>query len=86
MCIKIKSPKMPEPMKGPPPITPRVEKDFSTLPKESELVDPDDEVGVDFGSSKKQAAGVGTTQKGTAALRIPLNTGAGTGGAGGVNP
>ena len=77
---------MPEPMKGPPPITPRVEKDFSTLPKESELVDPDDEVGVDFVSSKKQAAGVGTTQKGTAALRIPLNTGAGTGGAGGVNP
>ena len=83
MCIKIKSPKMPEPMKGPPPITPRVEKDFSTLPKEGELVDPDDKVGVDFGSSKKKGSGVTTRAKGTEALRIPLNNpGGGTGGTG----
>ena len=80
----------PSPQKGPPPITPRVEKDTSILPKEKELVKPGDEKGVEFGSSKKRASGVTTRAKGTDALRIPLNVGGGAGGAGGggtgVNP
>ena len=87
MCIRIRTPDAPEPQAGPPPLTPRVEKDTSVLPKEKELVKPGDEKGVEFGSSKKQGSGITTRAKGTEALRIPLNTG-GTGAAGsgtGVN-
>ena len=79
MCIRIRTPDAPEPQAGPPPLTPRVEKDYSLLPKEKELVKPGDEKGVEFGSSKKQAAGIGTSARGTEALKIPLNTGNGGG-------
>ena len=43
MCIRFPRSADPEPQKGPPPITPRVEKDTSVLPKEKELVKPGDE-------------------------------------------
>ncbi len=88
MCIRFPRSADPEPQKGPPPITPRVEKDTSVLPKEKELVKPGDEKGVEFGSSKKQASGILSRAKGTEALRIPLNVGTGATGAGGtgVNP
>ena len=86
MCIRISTGSAPEPQKGPPPITPRVEKDTSVLPKEKDLVKPGDEKGVEFGSSKKQGSGVLSRAKGTEALRIPLNTGTGgTGGGTGVS-
>ena len=82
MCIRIKQ-EAPTPQKGPPAIQPRVEKDTSVLPNKTELVKPDDEKGVEFGSSKKQGSCVLSRAKGTEALRIPLNTGAGgTSGAG----
>ena len=84
MCIRISSPGSPEPQKGPPPITPRVEKDTSVLPKKKELIDKDDERGVEFGSSKKQGSGVTTRAQGTEALRIPLNTGASQAGSAGT--
>ena len=88
MCIRIKTGGEPTPMKGPPPITPRVEKDTSVLPKGRDTLRPgEDKGGVEFGSSKKQAAGVGTVSKGTDALRIPLNVpGGGTATGSGVNP
>ena len=84
MCIRFPKQSEPTPQKGPPPITPRVEKNTGVLPKKQELVKEGDEKGVEFGSSKKQAAGIGTKAKGTEALRIPLNTG--VGGGTGVNP
>ena len=86
MCIKIKSPSMPEPQKAPPPITPRVEKDSSVLPTEKDLVKPGDEKGVEFGSKKDASAAAGK-KVGASALRIPLNVPGGAGGAasGGVN-
>jgi len=87
MCIKIKQPEAPEIQRGPPAITPRVEKDTSVKPEKQELIDPDAKTGVEFGSSKKKGSGITTRAKGTEALRIPLNTG-GTGAAGsgtGVN-
>ena len=86
MCIKIKSPSMPEPQKSPPPITPRVEKDSSVLPTEKDLVKPGDEKGVEFGSKKDASAAAGK-KVGASALRIPLNVPGGAGGAatGGVN-
>ena len=74
---------MPEPQKAPPPITPRVEKDTSTLPTEKELVSPETEKGVEFGSKRDASAAAGN-RVGADALRIPLNdpasSGAGTGG------
>ena len=87
MCIKIRQPEPPQPLAPPPAITPRVEKDTSVKPQKQELVDPADQKGVEFGSSKKKGSGITTRAKGTEALRIPLNTG-GTGAAGsgtGVN-
>ena len=84
MCIRIRTGDSPEPQKGPPPITPRVEKDTSVLPKTKDLVDKDDERGVEFGSSKKQGSGVTTRAQGTEALRIPLNTGASQAGSAGT--
>ena len=86
MCIKIKSPSMPEPQKAPPPITPRVEKDSSVFPTEKDLVKPGDEKGVEFGSKKDASAAAGK-KVGASALRIPLNVPGGAGGAatGGVN-
>jgi hypothetical protein len=88
MCIRFPKQQEPEPQKGPPPITPRVEKDTSVLPKGRSTKDVlDKEKGVAFGSSKKQGAGITTKAKGTEALRIPLNVGSGTTGGGtGVNP
>ena len=82
MCIRISSGGKPEAQQGPPPITPRVEKDTSTLPAKTDLVKKDDERGVEFGSSKKEGLGIGKVSKGTEALRIPLNTGGTTGGSG----
>ena len=83
MCIKINTPSAPEPMKAPPPITPRVEKDTSVLPSEKELTKPGDEKGVEFGSKKDAGAAAGK-KVGAGALRIPLNdpgsAGAATGG------
>ena len=86
MCIKIKSPSMPEPQKAPPPITPRVEKDSSVLPTEKDLVKPGDEKGIEFGSKKDASAAAGK-KVGASALRIPLNVPGGASGAatGGVN-
>ena len=87
MCIRFPRSADPEPQKGPPPITPRVEKDTSVKPKKQELLDPTDKKGVEFGSSKKQGAGITTRARGTEALRIPYNPGGGgnTGGGSGVN-
>ena len=82
MCIRFPRSSEPTAQAAPPPITPRVERDTSVLPKEKELVKPGDEKGVEFGSSKKQGSGVLTRARGTEALRIPLNTGAGAGGGG----
>ena len=84
MCIKIKQPEPPQPLAPPPAITPRVEKDTSVKPQKQELVDPADQKGVEFGSSKKQGAGVTTRAQGTEALRIPLNTGASQAGSAGT--
>ena len=52
--------------------------------KKKELIDKDDERGVEFGSSKKQGSGVTTRAQGTEALRIPLNTGASQAGSAGT--
>ena len=83
MCITLDfSQDTPTPQQGPPALTPRVEKDTARLPAKKELVKPDMDKGVEFGSSKKQGSGVLSRAKGTEALRIPLNTGAGTGGTG----
>ena len=87
MCIRFPKQETPEPQKGPPPITPRVEKDTSVLPKgKSTLAPGDEEKGVAFGSSKKEGSGITTKAKGTEALRIPLNIGSSSGGGTGVNP
>ena len=87
MCIKYPKPEPPQALKPPPAITPRVEKDTSVKPKKQELLDPTDKKGVEFGSSKKQGAGITTRARGTEALRIPYNPGGGgnTGGGSGVN-
>ena len=87
MCIFNRSAPEPEPMidSATAPTVGRIPDQLleSKLPEKKEIVDPDEtDVEVKYGATKKQS-GVAAGQKtGTAALRIPLNTGAGAGGGG----
>ena len=83
MCVNLfRTPDMPEPMRQPPPIQPRVDTEES-LPKAQEVVDKDaPKAEVKYGS-KKDSTAAGGKKTGTSALRIDVNTGAGTSGAGG---
>jgi len=80
MCIfRSRPPKPVQP--APAPIQPR-QPDLvqeSQLPSKKELLDPDDIAGVEYGTSQKKKIPVGTAKRtGTDALKINLNTGAGT--------
>ena len=85
MCLFRSSP--PAPISTPAPIQPR-QPDLvqeSQLPSKKELLDPDDISGVEYGTSQKKKSPVGTAKRtGTDALKINLNTGAGTADAGGL--
>ena len=85
MCLFRSSP--PAPISTPAPIQPR-QPDLvqeSQLPSKKELLDPDDIAGVEYGTSQKKKSPVGTAKRtGTDALKINLNTGAGTADAGGL--
>ena len=85
MCLFRSSP--PAPISTPAPIQPR-QPDLvqeSQLPSKKELLDPDDIAGVEYGTSQKKKSPVGTAKRtGTDALKINLNTGAGTVDAGGL--
>ncbi len=85
MCLFRSSP--PTPISTPAPIQPR-QPDLvkeSQLPSSKELLDPDDVAGVEYGTSQKKKSPVGTAKRtGTDALKINLNTGAGTADAGGL--
>ena len=74
----------------PSPIQPRIANEMAKsqpIPKEKDLLDPDEAADVAFGSSKKKTGPGGAKRTGTAALTIPLNTGTGTAGtnSGGLN-
>ena len=86
MCIFRRS--APRPVQAAPaPIQPR-QPDLvqeSQLPSKKELLDPDDIAGVEYGTSQRKKDPVGTAKRtGTDALKINLNTGAGTADAGGL--
>ena len=57
------------------------------LPSKKELLDPDEVTGVEYGTSAKKDDTRGAAKRtGTDALKININTGAGTGGeSGGLN-
>ena len=74
----------PKPMAAPPPVTPRVTKD-TELPVKKELVDPEEVKGVEYGTSRKEGGQAAGKKTGTAALRIPLNTGTEKNKSGGLN-
>ena len=82
MCVNLfRTPDMPEPMKQPPPIQPRVDTEES-LPKAQDVVDIDaPKAEVTYGS-KKDATAAGGKKTGTSALRIDVNTGQQGGGSG----
>ena len=75
----------PAPMPTPAPIQPRIQNQLaqservSRLPRERDLLDPDEVSGVEYGSSKKKTGAAGAKKTGTAALTIPLNEGGGGG-------
>jgi hypothetical protein len=72
-------------MPTPAPIQPRIQNQLaqservSRLPRERDLLDPDEVSGVEYGSSKKKKGAAGAKKTGTAALTIPLNEGGGGG-------
>ena len=77
-----------QPLPQPAPILSRTNAglEASPLPTKKELVDPDEIQGIEYGSQRKKPTAAAGKKTGTAALRIPLNTGAGTGTGGGLNP
>ena len=85
MCLFRSSP--PTPISTPAPIQPR-QPDLvkeSQLPSSKELLDPDEIAGGEYGTGQKKKSPVGTAKRtGTDALKINLNTGAGTADAGGL--
>ena len=88
MCIfRAPSPPPPAPMPTPPPTMSRTNPgQASQLPTKKELVDPDEISGVEYGTTRKKQTPAAGKKTGTAALRIPLNTGqAGGGSTGGLN-
>ena len=88
MCIfRAPSPPPPTPMPTPPPTMSRTNPtQASPLPTKKELVDPDEISGVEYGTTRKKQTPAAGKKKGTAALRIPLNTGTqGGAGTGGMN-
>ena len=76
MCVNLfRTPDMPEPMRQPPPIQPRVDTEES-LPKAQDVVDKDaPKAEVQYGSRKDSTA-AGGKKTGSSALRINVNTGA----------
>ena len=80
----------PTPMPTPAPIQPRQPDvvQASRLPSKKELTDPDETVGVEYGTTAKRDTTRGAAKAtGTDALKININTGAGgdAGGTGGLN-
>ena len=88
MCIfRGPSAPPPAPMPTPPPTMSRQNpRQASQLPTKKELVDPDEISGVEYGTSRKKQTPAAGKKTGTAALRIPLNTGGAGSTSGGVNP
>ena len=88
MCVFRSRSPSPQPLPQPAPILARsnITKE-SRLPQKTDLVDEDDVSGVEYGSSKKEGGPAAGKKVGTKALRIPLNTGTTTAGAGtgGIN-
>ena len=87
MCVFRRGPATP--VSTPAPIQPR-QPDLvqaSRLPSKKELLDPDEVAGVEYGTSARKDEPRGAAKRtGTDALKININTGAGTGGeSGGLN-
>ena len=88
MCFWQRSPD-PTPQPSPPPIM-RRNPDLtrvSQLPTKKKVADEDEVTGVEYGSTAKKGGAAAGKKVGTAALRIPLNTGQATAseGQGGLN-
>jgi len=85
MCIFRSAP--PTPLPTPAPIQPRQPQNIekSSLPSKKELLDPDEVAGVEYGTTAKSAPKGAAKKTGTDALKINLNTGAGSGTSGGLN-
>ena len=75
MCV-FRAPQV-KAMAPPPAIAPRIDKDAGDLPTKKDLVTDKDTSDISYGSSKKQGGAAAAKKTGTAALKIPLNTGAG---------
>ena len=86
MCL-FRSAPSPKPMATPPPTVARVQPQQRELPRKRDLVDPDELAGVEYGTTAKQSSDAAGKKTGTAALKIPLNTGTNTAsaGQGGIN-
>ena len=83
MCLfRIPQPKA---QPGPPPTTPRAAADVKALPTKQDVVAPDTRAGVEYGTTAKQSGEAAAKKTGTAALKIPLNTGSSGAGQGGMN-
>ena len=82
-------PSPPTPLPAPQQIIPRQKQKLEekALPTKKELLDPDEVAGVEYGTSARKDEPRGAAKRtGTDALKININTGAGTGGeSGGLN-
>ena len=79
--------RQPTPLPTPQPIQPRNPDltQAARLPSKKELLDPDDVAGVEYGTTQRKDDARGAAKRtGTDALKINLNTGAGTADAGGL--
>tara|TARA_R100001594_G_scaffold86488_2_gene120920 strand:- start:65 stop:331 length:267 start_codon:yes stop_codon:yes gene_type:complete len=87
MCIfRAPSPPPPAPLPTqPPPMSRTNPGQQAALPTKKELVDPDEIAGVEYGTTRKKQTPAAGKKTGTAALRIPLSTGQGGTGTGGMN-
>ena len=87
MCIFGGKKPKPTPLPVQPPIISRINPELteSELPSKKEIIDEDDVTGVEYGSTRKTGGPAAGKKTGTAALRIPLSTGQGGTGTGGMN-
>ena len=77
MCL-FRAPKVsaqPLPGLAPPKSRDNASLESTPLPTNKDLLDPDDVTGVEYGSERKKQTPAAGKKVGTAALRIPLNTG-----------
>ena len=73
MCLRFPAPKM-QALSGPPPTEGRVEQATSDQPASKQVVNKDDKVTTQYGSSKKEAGAAAGNLSGASSLKIPLNT------------